>query len=87
MFGNLSTFMKLVIVTLLLFFLNACASTVTVTGDIPTPLVPRLPLQVEMVYSDEFMRYNYEEQEKGRGLRSIAFGDAQVALFDSILAL
>lgn len=68
----------------MLCFLNACASKVTVTGDIPTPLVPKLPLSVEIIYTDEFKRYNYEEEEKGRGLRSIAFGDAQVALFDSI---
>lgn len=76
--------MRLGLITLILCLLNACASKVTVTGDIPTPLVPKLPLSVEIIYTDEFKRYNYEEEEKGRGLRSIAFGDAQVALFDSI---
>lgn len=66
--------------------LSACASTVTVTGKIPDPLVPRSPLTVKMIYSDEFKRYNYEEKEKGRGLRSIAFGAAQVTLFDGIFS-
>ena len=64
--------------------LSACANNVIVTGKIPAPLIERLPLQAKMVYSDEFKRYSYEEEEKGRGLRSIAFGEAQITLFDSI---
>jgi len=55
-----------------------------VTGDIPRPLIEPLPLSVEVVYTDEFRRYTYEESERGRGLRSIAFGQAQVDLFDAI---
>lgn len=64
--------------------LSACANNVIVTGKIPTPLINQLPLQAKMVYDEEFKRYSYEEEEKGRGLRSIAFGEAQVTLFDSI---
>lgn len=64
--------------------LSACASTVQVTGDIPRPLIEPLPLSVEVVYTDNFKRYTYEEDERGRGLRSIAFGQAQVDLFDAI---
>jgi len=67
-----------------LYLLSACSSTVEVTGDIPRPLIEPLPLTVEMVYTDEFSRYTYEEKERGRGLRSIAFGQAQMDLFDAI---
>ena len=66
------------------YLLSACATTVTVTGKIPTPLIDKIPLQAKLIYSDEFQRYSYEEEEKGRGLRSIAFGAAQVTLFDGI---
>ncbi|MBX2849080.1 MAG: hypothetical protein KTR16_12215 [Acidiferrobacterales bacterium] len=72
------------LVVLNFIWLSACATTVTVTSDIPAPLVPKLSVQAEMIYTDEFKRYNYEEEEKGRGLRSIDFGEAQVALFDNI---
>ncbi len=64
--------------------LGACTSNIKVTGDVPRPLIEPLPLNVELIYTDEFKRYTYEEDTRGRGLRSIAFGEAQVHLFDSI---
>ena len=68
----------------LIALLSACATNIKVTGDIPRPLIEPLPITVELVYTDEFRRYTYEEEEKGRGLRSIAFGQAQMDLFDAI---
>ncbi|MBT8114869.1 MAG: hypothetical protein KJP04_05795 [Arenicella sp.] len=64
--------------------LSACASSVVVTGNIPTPLIPKLPLTATMTYSDEFRRYNYEEKEKGRALKNLEFGKAQVSMFNSV---
>lgn len=75
---------KIGLVLVLACLLNACASTVTVTGEVPKPLIDKLPLQAQIIYAEEFQRYSYDEEEKGRGLRSIAFGAAQVNLFDSI---
>ena len=90
MFDNKSFSGVLFLRTLLLFIgfslLSACATSVKVNGEIPAPLVEKIPLTVQLVYDDEFKRHVYEEEEKGRSLKSIAFGEAQVTLFDSIFS-
>lgn len=64
--------------------LSACANTVTVKSDIPSPLVERLPISAKMSYTDKFKEYTYQEAEKGRSLKSLDFSTAQVDMFDKI---
>lgn len=84
MFDKFSNTLKRGLLLVVIGLLNACATNVTVTGKIPAPLVSQLPYNAKLIYTEDFLRYNYEEEEKGRGLRSIAFGEAQVTLFDGI---
>ena len=84
MFDKFSNTLKRGLLLAVIGLLNACATNVTVTGKIPAPLVSQLPYNAKLIYTEDFLRYNYEEEEKGRGLKSIAFGEAQVTLFDGI---
>ncbi|MFT5572193.1 MAG: hypothetical protein ACI9FR_001115 [Cryomorphaceae bacterium] len=64
--------------------LSACVSTVTVTGEVPEPLVKRLPIDAKMSYTDAFKEYKYTEAEKGRSLKSLDFSAAQIHMFDTV---
>ena len=75
---------RLPITLLALLFLSACANTVTVRGDVPTPLVTKIPLSASLVYSDEFKNYTYAEVDKSRTLSTLSFGDAQIDLFNGV---
>lgn len=72
------------LVLTLLLLLNACASTIVVEGEVPQPLVNRLPLTGQMLYSDEFKTFTYIEAEKGRSLKGLDFGAAQTGMFDTV---
>ena len=67
-----------------IFGATGCASSVLVTGAIPAPMVPKVPLTAKLQFSDDFRRYNYEEKERGRGLKNLEFGAAQVLMFDKV---
>lgn len=82
--NNYSKILRAVISVCLLALLSACASSFTVTGATPRPLVPKLPLHGKMNYSDEFRRYNYAESDKVRAIKNVDFGEAQTLLFDQI---
>lgn len=64
--------------------LAACATSFTVNGDIPTPLVNKLPLTAKLVYSREFKQYVYTSTDKKRALQSVDLGSSQVDLFNTI---
>jgi hypothetical protein len=65
--------------------ISGCASSIVVKPDIPNPLVKRLPLNTNLVYSDTFKNYLYVENEKKRGsMKSIDFTDAQAAMFEQV---
>jgi hypothetical protein len=65
--------------------ISGCASSIVVKPDIPSPLVKRLPLNTNLVYSDTFKNYLYVENEKKRGsMKSIDFTDAQAAMFEQV---
>ena len=68
----------------LLLLLNGCATSVTVKGEVPTPLVQKVPLTAQLIYHDAFKSYTYEEADKQRTLKSLNFGQAQMALFDNV---
>jgi hypothetical protein len=64
--------------------MSACVSTVTVQGQVPEPLVKRLPINAKMSYTSAFKDYKYTEAEKGRSLKSLDFSAAQVNMFDTV---
>lgn len=86
MFDKTTQLIRSMMVILVLGILSACATSVTVTGQVPEPLVAKLPLTGQIQYSNEFTRYSYAEKEKGRALSNIDFGQAQVDLFDRIFS-
>jgi len=53
--------------------------------EVPTPLVPKLPLHMGIYYNDAFRNYTYEEDSEERPNWSINSGASQVQLFDTIL--
>jgi len=78
--------LKALITVGLLMLLSACSSKVTVVGDVPTPLVQRVPLNVHMAYTEKFKNHVYTENEKRRALTSLNFADAQTEMFDAIFS-
>ncbi|WP_281556514.1 hypothetical protein [Thalassomonas sp. RHCl1] len=71
--------------TLLLLGCLSCTSTLQVEGDFPRPVIHQLPLQVAVHYQDDFRRYRYVEKSEKRSKWEINIGNAQVALFDTVL--
>jgi len=68
----------------LLVLLSGCANTVVVKGNIPMPLVERVPLNGAVNYTEEFKNYVYNESEKNRALKSLDFTEAQIIMFDRV---
>jgi len=81
--NSLNTLHKLILLCAL-SQLVACASSFTVTSETPSPLVPKLELSGKIIYTDDFKRYNYAEEDKSRALRNVEFGEAQTLLFERI---
>ena len=77
---------RIVGVLVMLTFLSACASNVVVVGNIPPPLIKRLPITASVTYSQEFKDFTYTENERARSnnLKSLNFSDAQIVMFDQI---
>ena len=82
--NNSSKIIRALISVCFLTLLGACASSFTVTGATPPPLVPKLSLRGKMSYSDDFRRYNYAEKDKDRAIKNVDFGEAQTLLFERI---
>lgn len=80
---NLSKLSGVLVACLLL---SACASNVVVKGEVPAPLVNKLPLTGSLVYTDAFKNYTYVESQKRRKsvVAKFDFKDAQIGLFDRI---
>lgn len=75
---------KLFSVVVLIFSAVSCSSNYKITGDYPTPLVAAIPVVVELVFADDFRNYIYtDDLQRGNEL-TIALGEAQVGLFESI---
>ena len=77
---------RIVGVLVMLTFLSACASNVVVVGNIPPPLIKRLPITASVTYSQEFKDFTYTENERTRSnnLKSLNFSDAQIVMFDQV---
>lgn len=66
-------------------WLVSCKSTLQVTSQFPAPLVNQLPLTVAVIYPEPFKSYKYIEQQEKRDDWEISVGQAQVALFNTVL--
>ena len=84
MLDNYSKIMRLSITVVTLLLLGACANTVTVKGKVPVPLVQKIPLSADLIYSKEFRNYTYSEEDKARALKSLNFGNAQIDMFNDV---
>lgn len=71
-----------VIVTL--FLLVACSSKYVVEGEYPAPLVPPIPIKMNLVIDQEFTDYVFSEKRVGQQDVVIEFGEAQTQLFNSL---
>ena len=69
---------------LVLPLLAGCDQALTVPNTFPEPLVEPLPLDVALVFSDEFANYRYSENVAGDSKWDIDLGKANVALFESV---
>ena len=72
---------------LLLVLAAGCTSSLKmkVEGEVPTPVVTRLPLKMGVYYDDKFSNYTYTENSAERRNWSIESGASQVAMFQRIL--
>jgi hypothetical protein len=61
-----------------------CDQALTVPNTFPEPVVEPLPLDVALVFSDEFANYRYRENVEGDAKWDIDIGKANVALFESV---
>ena len=73
-------------VFLIIFLLSACSKSFIVVSDIPKPLVQASSNNVVLKYSDEFRNFEYSDGDSNRALEKVAFGSAQVYLFDQIFS-
>ena len=74
--------------TLLFCLLGACtASTITISGSFPSPLVRKLPLTVGVYYPDELKNYSFIEfdDNTGKDQYIIQSGTSQVEVFNTLL--
>ncbi len=75
---------NVIISILAVCLLAGCASTVVVEGDVPKPLMQRLPIVAQLNLTEEFSNYAYIEQDKDRSIKSLEFGAAQTAMFRQV---
>nr|WP_100169352.1 hypothetical protein [Microbulbifer agarilyticus] len=65
--------------------LTACAHTVSVDGQFPTPVGNQHPLTVGVYLSDDFRQFTYSENRDDRDEWNINTGRAQKNLFETVL--
>ncbi|WP_406828960.1 hypothetical protein [Microbulbifer sp. ARAS458-1] len=65
--------------------LTACAHTVSVDGEFPTPVGNQHPLTVGVYLSDDFRKFTYSENRDDRDEWNINTGRAQKNLFETVL--
>lgn len=82
--GFTKGFTKLIFI-LLLASIQSCTNTLEVQGTFPRPVINQLPLQVAVHYEERFRSYRYIEKSERRSKWEIGIGNAQVALFDTVL--
>ena len=84
---NKPTAWRTAVCVLLLILAGGCTSSLKmkVEGQVPTPVVTRLPLKMGVYYDDKLRNYTYVENSAERRNWSIESGASQVAMFERIL--
>jgi len=74
-------------ITLFSVLIAACQKNINlqVQGNVPAPLVTKIPLSVGVYYPGQFRGFTYTENSKTRGKWHIASGSSQVKTFNRIL--
>ncbi len=62
----------------------ACAPTIRLESDFPSPAIDPLPLRAAVIYSDEFQGYTYKSP-RGVDAVDVELGPAQIRLLDRML--
>jgi len=70
----------------LLLSLMSCKSTLEVEGNFPTPVINIIPLNVGIIYEEQFRSYRYIEKNEERNEWDIGIGKSQVKLFNTVLS-
>jgi len=83
-FGGFRNKLSPLLLLALMMLVSACSNKVVVKGNIPQPLVERVPLTGVIRYTEEFRNYVYNESEKKRALKSLDFTEAQMVMFDRV---
>ena len=86
MLDNYMRKMRTVGVLVMLALLSACATNIVVDGNVPSPLIKRLPITASVTYSEELKNFTYTENERARSanLKSLNLSDAQIVMFDQV---
>lgn len=71
------------VVLLLFVMLVGCTTTFKVGGEYPSPLVPAIPVNLELDLDGNFLDYVYEDDRDGANIK-IALGSAQQLLFETV---
>lgn len=69
----------------LLLSLMSCKSTLEVEGNFPTPVINIIPLNIGIIYEEQFRSYRYIEKNEERDEWEIGIGKSQVKLFNTVL--
>ncbi len=76
------TFVRLAILCFPLFLVS-CASTYSIDGEYPSPLVEPIPVYLELHLDSDFVNYVYEDDREESDV-TIELGSAQQVLFETI---
>ena len=79
-------FMRFLFVSLLLAFVAGCSSVHTIEAQFPTPLVEPIDKIAYLSLSDEFIGYEFSQDEEDRSDIRIILGQAHTNLFDSVIS-
>lgn len=76
---------RLCSIVLFVATVTSCSGNYQIEGTYPSPLVPALPVQLDLEYDDTFGTYTYFDGDAQDNGVSIAIGPAQVQLFETII--
>ena len=79
-------FMRLFFFGLLLAILTGCSSVHTIEAQVPTPLVEPINKVAHLYLSDEFLGYEFSQDEEDRSDIRIILGQAHTNLFNSVVS-
>ena len=80
-------FSRLFLVSLLGLLLVSCTRSITVSGEMPSPLVARLPLSIGLIFEPGFSTHIHSQVDDGpsnSGAWEVSLGESQYELFVTV---